>query len=62
MLGAFYRLDLATLLVIGFALCVVVLLSSLPWIIGGVMDRRRRARGGHPGAKVVRHDSFERGE
>ena len=60
------KLDVATAAMILFALVVVVFLSSLPWIIGAVMDRRRRERAGgraaDRGASVVRGEDFQRRE
>ena len=50
--------SLPTVLVIAFALGVVILLSSLPWIIGAVMDRRKRTRN-EPKTAVIRRDEFE---
>ena len=52
------KIDLVTILVIAFALCVVVFLSSLPWIIGAVMDRRKKRSPAHTDALVIRQDTF----
>jgi hypothetical protein len=44
-----------TILSILFALAVVILLSSLPWLIGAVMDRRTR-QDQPPMARMIRDD------
>jgi hypothetical protein len=46
-----------TLLTILFALAVVIFLSTLPWLIGLLLDRKRTPRN-HPAATTIREDDI----
>jgi hypothetical protein len=50
---------MATLLTILFALAVVIFLSSLPWLIGALIDRRHKPPRTGPSPTTIRDDDLQ---
>jgi hypothetical protein len=51
-------MSISTALTILFALAVVIFLSSLPWLIGAVMDRRKRSSRPSSSAATIREEDL----